>query len=141
MKSKYILASLFCLAAFSCSDDKSFEPAYTVSLEADENMTTNVDASQVFQTIDGFASSDAWDMDFIGKYWSNSNKEGIAKLLFSRNIDSKGRPEGIGLSMWRVNVGGGSSEQGDASGIPDKYERRVECFLNQDGSYNWSKQA
>ncbi len=29
MKSKYILASLFCLAAFSCSDDKSFEPAYT----------------------------------------------------------------------------------------------------------------
>ena len=78
MKSKYILASLFCLAAFSCSDDKSFEPAYTVSLEADENMTTNVDASQVFQTIDGFASSDAWDMDFIGKYWSNSNKEGIA---------------------------------------------------------------
>ena len=43
--------------------------------------------------------------------------------------------------MWRVNVGGGSSEQGDASGIPDKYERRVECFLNQDGSYNWSKQA
>ena len=141
MKSKYILASLFCLAAFSCSDDKSFEPAYTVSLEADENMTTNVDASQVFQTIDGFASSDAWDMDFIGKYWSNSNKEGIAKLLFSRKIDSKGRPEGIGLSMWRVNVGGGSSEQGDASGIPDKYERRVECFLNQDGSYNWSKQA
>ena len=105
MKSKYILASLFCLAAFSCSDDKSFEPAYTVSLEADENMTTNVDASQVFQTIDGFASSDAWDMDFIGKYWSNSNKEGIAKLLFSRNIDSKGRPEGIvrtGRCQWHT---------------------------------------
>ena len=52
MKSKYILASLFCLAAFSCSEDKSFEPAYTVSLEADENMTTNRNFLHLFQEDD-----------------------------------------------------------------------------------------
>lgn len=140
MKFKYILLGLSCLAATSCSDDDKFVPAYTVELKADENLEVKVDASVAYQTIDGFASSDAWDMDYIGKYWSTSNKEGIAELLFSREVNEKGTPKGIGLSMWRVNLGGGSAEQGDNSGIKsDRYERRAECYLNQDGTYNWSK--
>jgi len=50
-------------------------------------------------------------------------------LLFSREVDDKGNSQGIGLSMWRFNLGGGSEEQGDASGIvSDKKERRVDCF-------------
>lgn len=141
MKTKYILLSLFCLAAISCSDDKAFEPAYTVEMVADREVATTIDASTTFQTMDGFASSDAWMMDVVGKNWSASNKEGIAKLLFSQNVKS-GKPEGIGLSMWRVNVGGGTAELGDASGIPaDKIERRVECFLTQSGTYDWSKSS
>ena len=45
--------------------------------------------------------------------------------------------------MWRFNLGGGSEEQGDASGIvSDKKERRVDCFLTSaNGSYDWSKSA
>src|SRR5690606_39927671 len=50
-----------------------------------------------------------------------------------------GSPEGIGLSLWRFNIGAGSFEQGVASGIRTDW-RREECFLNADGSYDWKKQ-
>lgn len=51
-----------------------------------------------------------------------------------------GSPKGIGLSLWRFNIGAGSCEQGDSSYIKDPW-RREECFLNSDGTYNWNKQA
>ena len=61
-------------------------------------------------------------------------------MLFSTEQQADGSPKGIGLSLWRFNIGAGSYEQGAASGIGDEY-RREECFLGTDGSYNWSKQA
>ncbi|HSC39692.1 MAG TPA: glycoside hydrolase, partial [Chitinophagaceae bacterium] len=64
----------------------------------------------------------------------------IADLLFSMDTLSDGSPKGIGLSLWRFNIGAGSFEQGDTSGIATDW-RREECFLNADGSYNWNKQA
>ena len=138
MKNKYILLGITCLATLcSCSDDKVFVPEYTVRLEAEQTMTSTVDVSTTYQVIDGFSASGAWTLDYVGKYWDNSAKEGMAKLLFSQNIKS-GSPEGIGLSMWRFCLGGGTAEQGDASGIEDKV-RRGECFRNENGSYNWSK--
>lgn len=109
------------------------------TIDADIEMSVNIDCSQVYQTIDGFASSDAWNMDYVGKYWNETEKEGIARLLFSQGLDASYQPDGIGLSMWRVNLGGGSAEQGDASGINDQPERRAECYLNADGTYNWNK--
>ncbi len=138
MKNKYILLGITCLATLcSCSDDKVFVPEYTVKLEAEQTMTSTVDVSTTYQVIDGFSASGAWTLDYVGKYWDSSAKEGMAKLLFSQNIKS-GSPEGIGLSMWRFCLGGGTAEQGDASGIEDKV-RRGECFRNENGSYNWSK--
>ena len=140
MKNKYlllILAGIFIIS--SCSDDYVFEPDYETRLPVDRTLSSTIDASTVYQTVDGFASSDAWTMDYIGKYWSNTVKEEMAKLLFSQNI-TNGQPDGIGLSMWRVNLGGGTAEQGSDSGIDDK-ARRAECFLSQDGTYNWTKAA
>ena len=127
----------------ACNDEYTFVPEYEVKLPTDTTINVTIDASTVYQTIDGFASSDAWDMEYVGKYWSTSNKEAIAKLLFSREVDDKGNSQGIGLSMWRFNLGGGSEEQGDASGIvSDKKERRVDCFLTSaNGSYDWYKSA
>jgi O-glycosyl hydrolase len=60
-------------------------------------------------------------------------------MLFSRQHDGQGNPRGIGLSAWRFNIGGGTTEQGDSSGIGD-VNRRVEGFLKADGSYDWNKQ-
>lgn len=97
------------------------------------------DASVMYQTIHGFGSSDAWNAEYVGKYWSTNVKDDVAKKLFSKAVDANGNPQGIGLSRWRFNIGGGSAEQADATIGAE--ERRVECFLNEDGTYNWNKQS
>lgn len=94
---------------------------------------------KTFQTIEHFGGSDAWAAQFVGN-WPDAKRKAIAKLLFSQNLDKNGQPEGIGMSIWRFNVGAGSTEQGKESGIKDEW-RRAESFLNNDGSYNWEKQA
>lgn len=99
-----------------------------------------IDATVRYQTIHGFGASDAWNTDFVGKYWSTTVKNDIARKLFSKTLDANGNATGIGLSRWRFNIGAGSSEQGTESNI-ELPERRVECFLNEDGSYNWTKQS
>lgn len=141
MKNKGFLIGLSCMAALgACNDDYTFVPEYEVKLPTDTTINATIDVATVYQTIDGFASSDAWDMEYVGKYWSASNKEAIAKLLFSKEVNDIGDPQGIGLSMWRFNVGGGSEELGTASGIiEDRKERRADCFLTSAGSYDWSK--
>ena len=93
-----------------------------------------------FQTIHGFGASDAWACQFVGKNWPNEKKNKIADLLFSTENDADGNPKGIGLSVWRFNIGAGSFEQGDESDIADPW-RRAECFLDGGQSYDWSKQA
>jgi O-glycosyl hydrolase len=103
---------------------------------AQQNVT--IDLSTKYQTMQGFGASDAWNANYVGQ-WSTSVKEDIAKKLFSKGFDTNGNPEGIGLSRWRFNIGAGSTEQGTASNI-EKEERRAECFLNADGTYNWNKQ-
>ena len=91
----------------------------------------------VYQTIDNFGASDAWSMRFLGE-WPDNKQSQIADWLFSTENDSKGNPKGIGLSLWRFNIGSGSLEQGEKSQI--NYETRTECFLNSNGTYNWNKQ-
>ena len=102
---------------------------------------TVVNLDEQHQTIVDFGASDCWTADFVGRYFSDAMRERAAKLLFSREFNRGGNPEGIGLSNWRVNMGAGSAEQGSASGI-DEETRRAECYLNADGvTYNWSKAA
>lgn len=138
MKKNILLGVATCLLAlYSCSDDKPFSPDYIVRLEAEEQMTSEINIANTYQVIDGFSASGAWTLDYIGKYWENSVKEEMAKLLFSTEVKS-GSPEGIGLSMWRFCLGGGTAEQGDESQIVDKV-RRGECFRNENGVYDWSK--
>ena len=95
----------------------------------------NVDLSEKYQTIDNFGASDAWVTDGIGKYWSEANKELIAKYLFSTT-------EGIGLSSWRFNIGAGSAVT-DTDIIPNwRRWRRAECFQQEEnGSFDWTKQS
>ncbi|TPG40947.1 glycoside hydrolase [Flavobacterium pectinovorum] len=107
-----------------------------------ENTTTelsiNLDAN--LQTMESFGASDAWQCNFIGRNWPSDKKNKIADLLFSKELDTDGNPKGIGLSLWRFNLGSGSSEQGDASDIGDEW-RRTECFTTDGVTYNMNKQA
>jgi hypothetical protein len=103
-------------------------------------LTIRVDPRVAFQTVDGFGASDAWQCAIVGRDWPEGKRQRIADLLFSRALDARGNPRGIGLSIWRFNVGAGTAEQGDASDIRNPW-RRAECFQRADGSYDWSRQA
>ena len=112
-----------------------------VSWEPSGNpIQVEIDIADKKQTIQNFGSSDGWNTERIGKYWTEEKKEKLAELLFSTEKDSEGNPKGIGLSSWRFNIGAGTAEQGDASRISNE-ARRTEGFLNADGTtYNWDKQ-
>lgn len=102
--------------------------------------TITINAAEKHQTIYGFGASDAWNMNYVGRFWSNDVKEALAKYLFSQELSNTGKATGIGLSRWRFNIGAGSEEQGVNSNI-EAEERRAGCFLTSAGTYNWTKQS
>ena len=97
-----------------------------------------VESAVRYQTIDNFSASDGWSMQFIG-LWPKEKQIKMADWLFSTKNDANGNPTGIGLSLWRFNIGAGSAEQGDSSQI-DNVWTRTTCFLLKDGTYDWNKQ-
>jgi len=109
-------------------------------LQAADTVQIRIEPETCYQTLDGFGASDAWRCQFVGKNWPLEKRRRIARLLFSREVDRRGNPQGIGLSIWRFYLSAGTAEQGDGSGIGNPW-RRGECFQNPDGSYDWSKQA
>ncbi len=107
-------------------------------LHAGDPLKVTLDPETRYQTMDGFGASDAWRCQFVGKNWPLEKRERIARLLFSKEVDGDGNPQGIGLSIWRFYLSAGSAEQGRDSGIRNVW-RRGECFLDGDGRYDWSK--
>ena len=102
-----------------------------------ETYIYEIDTDAPAQTIDCFGASDAWSMWSVGEM-PQATRDHVAELLFSSKTDIDGNPKGIGLSIWRFNIGAGSVEQGDSSMI--NRDTRTECFLSPDGTYNWDKQ-
>ncbi len=101
--------------------------------------TLSIDPKITYQTMHSFGASDCWSMQMIGSYYPVEKRNKIAELLFSKERDAAGNPKGIGLSMWRFNIGAGSTEQGTGSKITNEW-RRAECFL-ANGNYDWTKQS
>jgi O-glycosyl hydrolase len=93
--------------------------------------TDVIDLSLKHQEIDNFGASDCWTMQKIGA-WSDASKNRIADLLFTTD-------KGIGLSLWRFNIGGGITNN-----IRNPW-RTVETFdageENGARTYDWSRQA
>ena len=135
---KKVLTSLFIasLLIFACSSDLDVPPPPVASNVREMKINLN----QELQTMEGFGASDAWRTQFVGKNWPLEKRNGIADLLFSKELDASGNPKGIGLSMWRFYLGAGSMEQGSNSNIYKEW-RRAECFQKPDGTYDWTKQA
>lgn len=122
---RYVSAALLCGASFVSGWAGQQGAKYVV------------DPQRVYQTIDGFGASDAWSMRFVGEMPEHIQNR-VADLLFSRETDRTGAPLGIGLNIWRFNIGAGSLEQGDSSYINNG--TRTDCFLQPDGSYDWNRQ-
>lgn len=111
----------------------------SLTLSAQVQKKVVFDALSPQQTMHSFGASDCWRAQYIGQ-WPLEKRERIADLLFSNQVDSQGNPKGIGLSMWRFNIGSGSHEAGDQGGVTSPW-RRTECFLDKEGNWDWSKQA
>ena len=140
------LSSIYIILSCNWSDPRSGwgEATYCfddISLGAGEALPpakVTVNTATSYQTIQDFGASDCWTAEYVSDYFGSTEKEKAAKWLFSQKMDSKGNPEGIGLSCWRVNLGAGSASQGSNSNIDDE-TRRVECFLKSDGTYDWTR--
>lgn len=140
MKLKHIaiiIPSLIFAGIIACGKDKGTGTPVTDNVT--RKVSVAIDANKTYQTIENFAASDAWACQFVGN-WPDAKRNAIADLLFSRRLKADGSPEGIGLSMWRFNLGAGSAQQGSQSGISDEW-RRAESFLDDNGNYNWNLQA
>lgn len=118
-------------AFFGCSKS---ETAETAAGDGKNTLVIHLDNRK--QTIRSFGASDAWTCQYIGT-WPDAKRNQVADWLFSLEEDTNGKPLGIGLSLWRFNIGAGSAAQNN---IADEW-RRTEGFLKDDLTYDWSKQA
>ncbi|MBS1602099.1 MAG: xylanase [Bacteroidetes bacterium] len=98
-----------------------------------------VDTARRYQVMDNFAASDAWSCQFVGG-WPDAKRRAMADWLFSMDTLKDGSPKGIGLTMWRFNIGAGTAEQGDGSGIRDVW-RRTEASVDPAGGVVVGAQA
>ncbi len=131
MKRIFCLLFVFSVPGFGCSPTSSEN-------KQNEPVEITLQPEITFQTIHNFGASDAWSCQFVGN-WPDNQRNKVADLLFSREENEDGTPKGIGLSCWRFNIGGGSADIADKTGIDDPW-RRAECFLQADGTYNMQKQ-
>jgi len=74
-----------------------------------------------YQIIDNFGASDAWCINQLAgpKGWNDGKLKQLATLLFSTDTGHRGdgqSPDGVGLSLWRFNVGAGPPVSGLVSG-------------------------
>ncbi|MGN1328608.1 MAG: glycoside hydrolase [Eubacterium sp.] len=92
-----------------------------------ETVETTIKLNEKYQTMKGFGASACWWSQDVGE-WENA--QSIMSLLYDKEI-------GIGLNIYRYNLGAGSK------GDPAIYiaNRSTESFINADGSYDWSKDA
>lgn len=100
---------------------------YRQSDAVNQNISTGrtvIDDTVTYQTMNGFGASGCWWSQDIGKW---ENRDEILSYLY----DSE---KGIGLNIYRYNLGAGSKN--DNHIIAEN--RRTECFLQADGSYDFS---
>ena len=122
MKKNYIIGAVILLLS--------------LPLKGQEYKEVVFDFNHLQQTIHSFGASDCWRTQYIGKNWPLEKRERIADLLFNTTSDAQGNPTGIGLSLWRFNIGSGSHEAGDAGGVKPLW-RRTECFLDKESIEKW----
>lgn len=131
LKTSLILSIASCAILLACNNIRN---------EQQSPVSVIIDSETTFQTIQNFGASGCWYAEPIGKHWPLEKKEKMAQMLFSTDTLEDGSPAGIGLTAWRFNIGAGTAEQGDSSGIRDVHHM-VECFLDKQGHYNWEEQA
>lgn len=98
-------------------------------------MEIRINREKVFQSYEGIGASGAWWSQVVGG-WDNTDENGeeirnvISRLLYSKT-------EGIGMDIYRYNIGGGSAHSGN--GEYSDFARRTESFDMGEGRYDFSR--
>ncbi|MDR1734033.1 MAG: hypothetical protein LBR73_04035 [Oscillospiraceae bacterium] len=89
---------------------------------------------KTFQTIEGFGASGAWTAQEVGA-WPEKEREAVAKLLFDKT-------EGLGLNIWRYNIGSGSKQSGKGN-FPNPRRATVAFTAPNEplGTFDFSRDA
>ena len=155
-----ILITAVAFSLISCGAGKGTGNAGTPKEGSKTAFTMTVTPEVIHQTFDGFGTSSCWWSQYVGGW--DEPYAGEAATATSKNADSGGgavdgdnsgaepfsvrdrvarwlysRDEGIGLTIYRYNVGAGSKDSG-LGDIPNP-DRRAESFIGSDGNYDWSK--
>lgn len=130
---------IFSSVLFGCGDDFSDPNDPKFGTNDEKGLTINFDQER--QTVHHFGGSDGWSAETIGNNWPLTDRNRISQLLFSQEFDSNGDPKGIGLSMWRTNLGAGSANMDDSGFASDAWFRETECALQPNGTYDWTQQT
>lgn len=95
-----------------------------------------LDTDRTYQSIQTFGGSGGWWAQDVGS-WTEAGddsglpaRERVAQLLFDP-------VEGIGLTSYRYNLGGGSADS-EEEAIPDPW-RRAHALESEPGIYDWSR--
>lgn len=91
------------------------------------DISDRINPEHTYQTIEHLGASDAWSFQIMDN-WTQASRDRVAELLFSKD-------KGIGLSLWRFNIGAGKQSQT----IQDPL-RSAETLETSQRQYDWQKQ-
>ncbi len=100
-------------------------------------MKITLNKNTVYQQYEGIGASGAWWAQVVGG-WDNVDENGeevrnaVSRMLYSKE-------KGIGLNIYRYNIGGGSAHSGN--GEYSDFARRTESFDAGEGKYDFSRDA
>ena len=72
--------------------------AISLNAGAQSSTTISIKPATTYQTIHSFGASDCWTADYVGRYFSDTEKAKAARWLFSSETDADGNPLGIAAS-------------------------------------------
>ena len=99
-------------------------------------MRLEIYSDKEYQSFKSIGASGAWWAQIVGGWDHIDEKSGkpvrdrIAELLYNKET-------GIGMSVYRYNIGGGSKHSG--KGEYSQPTRATECFEISKGEYDWSR--
>ena len=109
------------------NEKRLYPQSESVSANKDGSNVTVLDDNATYQIVNGFGASACWWSQDVGA-WENADE--VMQALYDKD-------KGIGLNIYRYNLGAGS--KGDTHILTEN--RRTQCFLNADGTYNFDADA
>jgi len=117
--------------SFSVAPSSSLRPSVSKATSAAPTTLQGeilIDVFEKWQRVQGFGASGAWWAQDVGGWEDNETRDRIVELLFDAKV-------GIGLSIYRYNIGGGENPM-----IGDSW-RQAETFEVAPREYDWSRDA